>query len=133
MTREEMIERVNLVKNPFMEKETLYSIADELGIKYKRNNCPKCAKDLWNIIREELGTIESAAEESDFNENEPEYVWKYIYPTPVSCNGIIYNQDTDPKFIESFAKANPNKFYVKEYIHKEEELPQQEETINNED
>lgn len=117
MTKEEMIERVNLVKNPLRERETLYAIADELGIKYKKSNCPKCCKDLKLILLQELGVIEDAAELSDFNEKEEEeYVWKYIYPFPVNCGGIVYNQDTDPKYIESFAKANPNKFYVKEYI-----------------
>jgi len=132
MTREELIDKINNIKDPVKEIETVYAVLDELGVKYKVTKCPKCKKDLYNIALEELSLIEDASEESDFNKKGQEYVWKYIYKFPVNCGGIVYNQDTDPKYIESFAKANPNKFYVKEYIHKEEELPQQEETINNE-
>ena len=126
-----MIEAVNSIKQPVKEKKLIFQLAKELGLTLKPTNCGKCLKDYVAIIKEQLGTIENAAEESGFDEKEPEYVWKYIYKFPVNCGGIVYNQDTDPKYIESFAKANPNKFYVKEYIHKEEELPQQEETINN--
>lgn len=131
MTREELIDKIKSVKDVIKDKKTIYEVLDELGISYKKTSCRKCLNDYRNIALEELGSIESAAEESDFNEKEPEYVWKYIYKFPVNCGGIVYNQDTDPKYIEKFAKANPNKFYVKEYINKEEELPQQEETINN--
>ena len=133
MTREEMMEKVLAIKSPKKEKYIIYQLGRELGLELKPTNCGRCLADYVAIIKEELGLIDNAAEESDFNEKEPEYVWKYIYKFPVNCGGIVYNQDTDPKFIESFAKANPNKFYVKEYIHKEEELPQQEETINNEE
>ena len=111
-----MIEAVNSIKQPVKEKKLIFQLAKELGLTLKPTNCSKCLKDYVAILKEELGTIESAADESGFDGNEGEYVWKYIYPTPVACNGIIYNQDTDPKYIESFAKANPNKFYVKEYI-----------------
>lgn len=127
MTKEKMIERIKMVKSPLKERKALYQIADELGIKYKKNGCGKCATDLWNILREELGLIESAAEVSDFNYEEVDYVWKYIFHTPVVCGGIVYDQNTDPKFIEEFVKSNPNKFYVKEYKHKDEE------TINNQE
>lgn len=128
-----MIKAVNSIKQPVKEKKLIFQLAKELGLTFKPTNCGKCLKDYISILKEELGTIENAAEESGFDENEPEYVWKYIYKFPVNCGGVVYNQDTDPKYIEKFAKENPNKFYVKEYIHKEEELPQQEETINNEE
>lgn len=103
-----MIEKVNLIKSPLREKETLYAIADELGIKYKKSNCPKCCKDLWNIIREQLGLIEDAAELSDFNDN-GEY--KYIRKNGVVWKGRVYNQNTDPKFIKEFVKHFPKGYY----------------------
>lgn len=108
MTKEEMIERVNLVKSPLREKETLYSIADELGIKYKKSNCPKCCKDLKLIIQQELGVIEDAAELSDFNTN-GEY--KYIRKNGVVWKGRVYNQNTDPQFIKEFIKHFPKGYY----------------------
>lgn len=110
-----MIERVNLVKSPLREKETLYAIADELGIKYKKSNCPKCCKDLKLIIQEQLGLIEDAAELSDFNDN-GEY--KYIRKNGVVWKGRVYNQNTDPKFIKEFIKHFPKGYY--ELIEQEE-------------
>lgn len=120
MTRDEMIKAVNSIKQPVKEKKLIFQLAKELGLELKPTTCNKCLRDYIAIIKEELGTIENAAEESDFNNKEVDYVWKYIFHTPVVCDGVVYDQNTDPKFIESFAKANPNKFYVKEYIHKEE-------------
>lgn len=111
-----MIKAVNSIKQPVKEKKLIFQLAKELGLTFKPTTCNKCLRDYIAILKEELGTIENASEESGFDEKEPEYVWKYIYKFPVNCNGIVYNQDTDPKYIESFAKANPNKFYVKEYI-----------------
>lgn len=114
--KEELINKIKNIKDPVKEIEKVYAVLDELGIKYKKSNCHRCRKDLYNIALEELSLIEDASENSDFNEKEPEYVWKYIYKFPVNCGGMVYNQDTDPKFIEEFVKSNPNKFYVKEYI-----------------
>ena len=126
MTKEEMIEMIKIVKSPIREKQTLYKVADELGITYKKNNCPRCAKDLWNIIREELGLIKDAADESDFN-NTGE--WVYLLKKPQSWHGHIIDQDTDPDIIAQFVKDHPKGYYKK--IEKTE--PQHEEQINNED
>lgn len=109
MTREEMIEAVNGIKQPYKQREKLYGIAGELGIRFKRNNCPKCAKDLWNIIREELGLIDNAAEESDFNG----YEYIYLPDRPQSWNGHIMDQDTPVEIIEKFLKQFPNGYYRK--------------------
>ena len=108
MTREEMTERIRIVKSPIKEKQTLYEVADELGITYKKNNCPRCAKDLWNIIREELGLIEDAAEISDFNTDGE---WVYICKRPQSWHGHIIDQDTPTEVIEEFVKTHPVGYY----------------------
>lgn len=118
MTREEMTERIKIVKSPIKEKQTLYKVADELGITYKKNNCPRCAKDLWNIIREELGLIEDAAEQSDFNSTGE---WVYLLKKPQSWHGYIIDQDTDPDIIAQFVKDHPNGYFKR--VEKE--------TINN--
>ena len=124
MTKEEMIKAIGGIVQPFKQRETLYAIADELEIKYKRNSCPKCAKDLWNIIAEELGLIDNAAEESDFN---GEYEYEYLLARPQSWNGHIMDQDTPVEIIEKFLKQFPNGYYRK-VVRTENE-----ETINNED
>lgn len=111
-----MIDLIKSVKDVVKDKKKIYAVLDALGVTYKKSTCRKCLKDLRNICLEELGLIENAAEESEFND-EVKYVWKYIYHIPVICNGVVYNQDTDPEKIESFANSNPNKFYVKEYVH----------------
>ena len=123
MTREEMIEAIGGIVQPFKQRETLYAIADELGVKAKRNSCPKCAKDLWNILREELGLIDNAAEESDFNG----YEYIYLPDRPQSWNGHIMDQDTPVEIIEKFLKQFPNGYYRK-VVRTENE-----ETINNQE
>lgn len=131
MTRQEMIDRVNIVKSPFKERTALYQIADELGIKYKKNNCPKCAKDLWNILREELGLIESAADESDFNSTTENVEYRFIHSSGgVYWKGRRYTQDTPTPYIKHFLKYFPKGYY--EVIEKED-TPHTEETINNEE
>lgn len=134
MTREEMIKIIESVKTPVKEKNKLYRVADELGITYKKNNCPKCAKDLWNIIREELGLIKDAAEESDFNNTDYEYI--YLGRKSQAWNGHLINQDTDPAIIAEFIKRFPKYYKVVEKTKlevNEQTEPQHEENINNED
>lgn len=124
MTKEEMIEATGGIVHPFRQRETLYAIADELGIKYKRNSCPKCAKDLWNIIREELGLIESAAEESDFNGGD--YEWVYLPKRPQYWNGHVIDQDTPVEIIREFVKRFPKGYYRKAEKTTEQSINNQE-------
>lgn len=125
MTREEMIEAIGAVTNPYRSRDTLYAIATELGLKIKKSNCKKCAKDAWNIIREELGMIASAAEESDFNgESDEGYVWVWNGGRAVSWNGHIMNADTPQEIIREYIKVGGDRFY---------HLEKNEENTNNQD
>lgn len=125
MTKEEMIEAIKAIKSPVKEITTIYKVLDELGITYQKTKCGKCRRDLFNICREELGLIENAAEQSDFNGTDTDFEWKYLKSNGTRWNGRIYDQNTDPAMIETFVKVFPTGFYEK--IAK----PQQEETINN--
>lgn len=121
-----MIDKIGQVKNPFKQRTTLYEIADELGIVYKQNKCPKCAKDLYNICREELGLIEDAAEQSDFNTATDNVEYRYLKEKGTYWNGKRYSQDTPVEMIKIFIKHFPEGFY--EIVNK----PQQEDINNNE-
>lgn len=69
MSREEMIKELDGVtkENVVRYKTKLWSVADALGLKFKRTACPRCTRDLLAIVQEELGIIENAAEVSEFN------------------------------------------------------------------
>lgn len=132
MTKEEMITALKAVKNPVVEITTIYRVLDELGISYQKSKCGKCRKDLYNIAREELGLIKSAAEKSSFNDDQ-DYEWKYLRKDSVWYNGRIYNQNTKPQLIEKFVETHPTGYY--ERITKEQPQPEtvvEEENINNE-
>lgn len=104
-----MIEAIGAVTDPYRSRDTLYAIAAELGLKIKKSNCKKCAKDAWNIIREELGMIASAADESDFNG----YEYIYLPKRAQSWNGHLIDQDTPVEVIREFVKQFPNGYYRK--------------------
>jgi len=122
-----MIEKIKGVKSPNNEIKTIYSVLDELGVKYKKTTCPKCRKDLYNIALEELGMIKSAAEKSDFNKVPDDAEYRFIRKTGTVWKGKLYDQNTPVEMIREFVKHFPVGFYEK--IEKKE--PQQEETINN--
>lgn len=69
MTKEEMIRELDGItkENVVRYRTKLWSMADALGLKYKRTSCPRCTRDLLAIVQEELGLIENAAEVSEFN------------------------------------------------------------------
>lgn len=125
MDKNELIKKIKSVKDPVKEIETVYAVLDELGIKYKKSSCHRCRKDLYRIALEELGLIENAADESDFNSSDGE--WVYLLNRPQSWHGHIIDQDTDPSVIAQFVKTHP----VGYYEMKEKTEPQHEETINN--
>lgn len=129
MTKEEMIEAVNSIKQPVKQKEVILQMGNELGLNLKPTSCGKCLRDYMNIIKETLGLIESAADESDFNNVNSEY--RYIRDTGTVWKGVRYNQDTPVELVREFVKLFPVGFYEK--IEKEEDTPQQEVTINNEE
>lgn len=91
-------------------KEDLYSLLEELGISFKKTRCKKCLWDYYNIIREELGIIPDASEESDFNQF---YGMEFIYlkSRPVAWNGHIMDNNTDPAVIRAFLKTGASGYY----------------------
>lgn len=67
MTKEEMIKMVNSIKNVVTERAKIFRLGSELGLKLKPTKCSKCLTDYTLIIKEQLGLIDNAAEESKFN------------------------------------------------------------------
>lgn len=106
MTKEEIVNIVKGIRDPYGQKRTIYELMDELSIPYKKTNCKRCILDYYNIIREEVGLIESAAELSD-----AEYV--YVQPRAVRWNGHILNQNTPKEIIEEFMSTGIKGIYIK--------------------
>lgn len=107
---DEIRQRIEGITNANKQISEIYALLDELGIAYKRTKCSRCRKDLLNILREEAGIIESAANESDFNSNS-EYI--YTATRPQIWNGYIINQDTPVEVIREFVKQFPKGYYKK--------------------
>lgn len=123
-----MIDTISAVKSPYKERKTLFVIADELGLKYKKSQCSKCLNDLRNIIAEELGLIGSAADMSDFNDVQSgDYKYIYIGGQSVGWMGNVMNQATPIEVIEDFVKMTGDRYYKKVKV----ETPVEDTTINN--
>lgn len=99
-------ELLKQIKDVSKDRELLYQLLENLGITYKKTNCKKCLRDYFAIAREELGLIENAADESDFNGE-----WKYLPNRTMTWKGYLINQSTDPKIIEEFVKKFPTGYY----------------------
>lgn len=110
MTREELIEKINSVKNARSQRNIIYEVLDQLGISYKKTNCSRCLNDLLLIAKEELGLINSAADESSFNA-EHNCGWRYIVDRPVFWGGYRIDQDTSEDVIEKFIEKHPKGYY----------------------
>lgn len=123
MTKDEMIAAINGVTNPRTQRNTIYAIGDELNLNLKRTNCTKCLADYVAIIKQELGIIEDASEESGFD---PNAEYRYILDRAQVWNGHIIDQYTPVEVIRQFVKRFPKGYY--EIIEK----PQTEEDTNNE-
>ena len=119
-------ERIKNITDPVAQKEDLFSILDEIGIQYKDTNCRKCIKDYYNIAAEEIGLIESAEEESDFNSEEPsekkEKIVRYEYIKERSVlwyrtpdQPIRMDSRTKPEIIKEFIKTHKG-YYKKKTI-----------------
>lgn len=104
MDRQELIDKILSVKDLNKEMDIVYEVLDELGIKFKRTTCKRCRRDGYNLALEELGLIQSAAEESDFN---GDYEYEYLKPVQYQWRGNLLNQRTPVPVIEAFLKAHP--------------------------
>ena len=113
MEREDLIKIVEGITDLRTQSKELYSVMDELGIRYKKTTCGKCRKDYLNIVKEELGMIDNAAEESSFNTTGYKYLHDRTYSW-VAPDGkrVIINQNTPIHYIEEFIKDHKG-FYKK--------------------
>lgn len=107
MDKEELIKKVEGITNLKKQYKELYEVMDILGIAYKRTTCSKCRKDYLNIVKEELGMIENAAEHSDFNGGK----WVYLRDrsfswTMLDGKKVIINANTPQNIIEEFVKEH---------------------------
>ena len=95
MERDELIQKINAVTSPTKDRNLIYEVLDALNIPYKKTNCGKCLTDLYNIAREELGIIGSAAEQSAFDgDSEPGAPYIYAHHRAVRVNGKVYNRSS---------------------------------------
>lgn len=109
---DELKQRIANITDANAQILEIYTLLDELNITYKKTTCKKCRRDLLNILREEAGIIESAANESGFNtDSNTEYV--YLLDRPQTWNGYFINQDTPPEVIREFVKQFPKGYYIK--------------------
>ena len=116
MTTEEIREKALAIKDPVKEYLTVYKLLDELGVKYKKTNCHRCRIDLYNILREELGLIESAAEMSDFNSLPEGAELVYIFPSPVKFRDKIIKKTSSQKDMMELYRVHPQFFMVQNTI-----------------
>lgn len=95
-------------------KDSLYTLLEELGISFKKTRCKKCLWDYYNIIREELGLIANAADESQFNDAldliDAEFI--YLKSKSVAWNGHIMNQNTNANIIKAFLNTGAKGYYL---------------------
>lgn len=91
----------------------IYKALDDLQIPYKKTSCSRCRQDLLNIVREELGLIESAAEESSFNDKQ---ICGYVYKVdrPLFWKGYRIDGNTPVDVIQKFVKKYPKTFDIVE-------------------
>lgn len=114
--KDELIRRVESIQDLKRDYNELYTLLDELGITYKKTTCLKCRRDYLNIIKEELGMIESAAEVSRFNTTQDGgYIYlrnrNFIWTKP-DGKRVRISKNTPVEEIEEFVKTH-NGFYKK--------------------
>lgn len=111
MDKEKLLQAANAITNPLKQKEEIYMLMDALGLTYKRTNCGRCLRDYLNIVKEELGAIADASNESDFNAETYEWEYIYIHPRTVLWHGYKMNKNTPVEVIEEFVKKFPVGYY----------------------
>lgn len=133
MEREELRERALAITDPISQYQEVYDLLDALGITYKKTTCHRCRTDLYNILREELGIIESAAEESDFNNTVlPEGAeLVYIYPRPVKFQGKIIKSTSSQEVMMTLYRVHPQFFLVQNTLPLDKQINQQENDADN--
>lgn len=130
MTREEIREKLDAITDPYNQKQQLYEVLDLLEIKYKKTNCRNCILDYFHMAQEELGIIEDASEESNFNHIETteqpatvlkddsqqvQTVLRYVWPRTVKWDGHIINDRTPEEIKRQFHKTHKG-FYIEQAI-----------------
>lgn len=121
--KDELIRRAQSIQDLKRDYNELYALLDELGITYKRTTCSKCRQDYLNIIKEELGMIESSAEVSGFNTtSDGRYIYirdrNYIWTKPDGTR-VRISKTTPVEEIEEFVKTH--KGFYKKIENKENE------------
>lgn len=107
--REQLIEIIKGIDNPTPANiNTIYEGLRFLGIPFKKTTCGKCRRDYLNIIKEELGLIDNAADQSDFNENK---CYRYLLERSQVFNGHLINGQTAIEIIREFVKKHPVGYY----------------------
>lgn len=114
--KDELIRRVESIQDLKRDYNELYALLDELGITYKKTTCLKCRRDYLNIIKEELGMIDSAAEVSSFNTtSDGGYIYlrdrNFIWNKPDGTR-VRISKNTPVEEIEEFVKDHKG-FYKK--------------------
>lgn len=107
MNKEELIKKVESIKDLKKDYKILYEIMNELGISFRKTTCSKCRQDYLNVVKEELGMIESAAEQSDFNGGKWVYLRERSFSwTMLDGKKVIINANTPQNIIEEFVKTH---------------------------
>lgn len=114
MEIEDLIKKVESIKDLKKDYKILYEVMDELGIKFKKTTCSKCRRDYLNIVKEELGLITDAALMSAFDDGDE---WIYLHDrsyswTKLDGTKVIINKNTPREVIEEFVKTHKG-FYKK--------------------
>lgn len=121
MTKESLIEKFADIKQATPANiSQIYEALDFLGISYKRTTCKRCRADLLSILKEELGLIESAAEESSFN-SDGEKCYTYTCDRPQTWNGYVIDNNTPVEIIRKFIERFPVGYYAVEDCPHEDE------------
>ena len=117
MEKEILIKKFNEIEDPYIEKATLYEIMEELGIKFRKTNCKHCIIDYYNITKEQLFDGYDAAEHSDWDEREFDYIYTLKHPVRWTDHETgkshIIKQSTPRHIIEKFIE-NHKGYYIKQ-------------------
>ena len=111
MTKESLIEQFAGITDATPANiSQIYEALDFLGIPFKKTSCKRCRQDLLNIVREELGLIESAAEESSFN-SDGDKCYRYLLDRAQTWEGHLINKDTPLDVVKKFIKKFPKGYF----------------------